>query len=99
MECTLCNKQYVGKAEIYFYTRWNNHRKDVKDPNAILVSKHFQAAGHNFNKLAKFIIKDKLVRFNSTEDVLRERLIQREQFWIKELKTLVSLGMNQGLSE
>ena len=69
MECTLRNKQYVGKRGIYFSTKLNNHRKDAKDANTILVTKYFQAVGHNFNKHAKFIIKDKLVSVNSTKDV------------------------------
>ena len=37
MECTLCNKQDVGKAETAFNIRLNNHRKDIKDTNAILA--------------------------------------------------------------
>ena len=28
MECKLCNKQYIGKAETAFNIRLNNHRKD-----------------------------------------------------------------------
>ena len=41
MERTLCNKQYVGKAETTFNIRLNNHRKDTKDPHAILACRHF----------------------------------------------------------
>ena len=54
MECTLCNKQYAGKAEIAFNIRPNNHRKGTKNPNAILAGRHFQQEGHNFNSHAKF---------------------------------------------
>ena len=42
MECTLCNKQYFGKAETVFNVRLNNHKKDIKNPNAILACRHFQ---------------------------------------------------------
>ena len=42
MECTLCNKQYVGKAKTAFDIRLNNHKKDIKNPNAILAYRHFQ---------------------------------------------------------
>ena len=59
MECILCKMEYVGKAEIAFNLRLNNHRKDTKNPNSILAWKHFQEKGHNFNKHAKFIIIDK----------------------------------------
>ena len=74
MECTLCNKQYVGKAEIAFNIRLNNHRKDTKNPNTILACRHFQQQGHNFNSHAKFIIIDKLGNTASYKDILRERL-------------------------
>ena len=99
MECTLCNKQYVGKAETPFNIRSNNLRKDTKNANAILACRHFQEQGHNFNSHAKFIIVDKLVNTSSSKDILRERLIQRENFWIQKLKTLVPNGLNQGLSK
>ena len=42
MDCTLCNKKYVGKAETAFNIRLNNHKKDNKDPNAILACRHFR---------------------------------------------------------
>ena len=43
LECELCKIQYVGKAETAFNIRLNNHRKDVKDPKAIPVDKHFSS--------------------------------------------------------
>ena len=95
MECTLCNKQYVGKAEKTFNIRLNNHRKDVKDQKVMLACTHFQAVGHNFDKYAKIIIIDKVVNANSAKDILCERLIQRANFWIQILKTVVPLGLNQ----
>ena len=35
MECTLCKKPSVRKSETSFNIRLNNHRKDVKKPDAI----------------------------------------------------------------
>ena len=99
MECTVCNKQYAGKAETAFNIRLNNHRKDTEDPSPILACRHFQQQGHNFNCHAKFIIIDKLVNTSSSKDILRERLIQRENFWIQKLKTLVPYGLNQELNK
>ena len=78
MECTLCNKYYVRKAETMFNGRLNNHRKDTKNPNAILACRHFQQQGHNFNSHALFIFIYKLVNNSSSKDILRERLIQGE---------------------
>ena len=99
MECTPCNKQYVGKAETSFNIRLSKRRKDTKDPNAIVACRHFQKQGHNFNSHSKFIIIDKLANTFSSKDILRERLIQREDFWIQKIKTLVPYGLNQELSK
>ena len=99
MECTLCNKKCVGKAETAFNIRLNNHRKDTKNSNAILACRHFKQQGHKFNSHVKFIIIDKLVNTSSSKDILRERLIQRESFLIQKLKTLVPYGLSQELSK
>ena len=99
MECKLCNKQYVGKAETAFNIRFNNHRKDTKNPNAIPAGRHFQQKSHTFNSHTKSIIIDKLVNTSSPKDILPERLIQRENFWIQKVKTLVPFGLNQELSK
>ena len=99
MECALCNKQYVGKAKTAFNIRLNNHKKDIKNPNAILAYRHFQQQGHIFNSDAKFTIIDKLVNTSSSKEILHERSIQRENFWIQKLKTLVPYGLNQELNK
>ena len=72
LECILCKIQHVGKAETAFNVRLNNHRKDTKKPNSILVCKHFQKQGHKFNKHAKFIIIDKLVNLNGSKEALQQ---------------------------
>ena len=41
LECNICKIQYVGKSETPFNIRLNNHRKDVKHPDAIPACKHF----------------------------------------------------------
>ena len=51
MKCTLCNKQYVGKAETAFNIRLNKHRKDTKDPNAILARKILDTEIKNLSSL------------------------------------------------
>ena len=99
MECTLCIKQYVRKAETAFNIRLNNHRKNAKHQNGILACRYFQQKSHNFNSHAKFIITSKLANTSSSKDILRERIIQRENFWIQKLKTSVSYGLNRELSK
>ena len=56
------DKCHIVKLEVTaFNIRLNNHRKDTKDPKAILACRHFQQQGQNFNIHVKFIITDKLV--------------------------------------
>ena len=98
MKCIVCNLEYVDKDETAFYIRLNNHRKDVKDPKAILADKHFQKNSHRFNKHARFTITDKLTNTNLEKEVLSERIIQRENFWIQKLETLYPEGLNQELN-
>ena len=98
MKCIICNLEYVDKNETPFYIRLSNHRKDVKDRKAILADKHFQNNGHRFNEHSRFTITDKLTNTNLEKEVLSERIIQRENFWIQKLETLYPKGLNKELN-
>ena len=54
---------------------------------------------HGFDNYGKFIVIEQLrnIRATSTE-TLKERLKQRENFWIMKLETLASYGLNQELN-
>ena len=56
MECILCNKQYVEKAETSFNIVVNDHRKNVKKVDAIMACEHFQQERHNLNKNLSLLI-------------------------------------------
>ena len=60
LECKLHKVQYVGKSETAFNIRLNNHRKDVKNPNSIPASKHFDSQEHIYERDAKFILLEQL---------------------------------------
>ena len=47
--------------------RLNNHRKDVKDPNALPADKHFTLPRHNFSNNVK-------VSYSSPENFWRKKL-------------------------
>ena len=95
----ICNIQYVGKSETTFTICLNNHRKDVKDPNALRADKHFTLPGHDCNKNAKFTLIEKLTNTNKVAtETLKERLKNRESFWIIKLRTLTPNGLNQELN-
>ena len=42
MECTLCEKQYIGKAVTSFKIILNKYRKDVEKPDGILACRRVQ---------------------------------------------------------
>ena len=83
LQCIICNLQYARKNETSFNIRLKNYRKDVKDPKAILADKHFQKNGHRFNRYTRFTIIDESRNTKLDKEILRECLIQRENFWIQ----------------
>ena len=86
MDCKLRNMQDVGKTKIVFKIGLNNHRKCIKKSSAILTCRHFQQQSYVFNEYAKFFT---IVNTSSPKDDLCQQLVQRENFWIEKLKTLV----------
>ena len=70
MECIICNLQYASKNETPFKISLNNHRKDVKDPKAIVADKHFlKKNGHRFKKHARFMRMDRLANTNLDKEI------------------------------
>ena len=66
--------------------RLNNHRKDIKKPNAIEAFQIFNKNEHGLSKHGKFIIIEQLRNINTTTiKVLKLRLRERGNFWIKKL--------------
>ena len=98
LECTKCKIQYVGKSETEFNIRLNNHRKDEWKPDAIPASRHFSSKNHNFNTHAKFILIEQIRHIEIDTEKIKERLKQRENFWILTLETLTPKGLNQELN-
>ena len=87
LEYLLCKIQYVRKSEIPFYVRLNNHRKDIKSPRSMEAYKHFDNWDHVFHKHGKFILIKQLNNTkNTSTEVLKQRLKDRENYWIKRLK-------------
>ena len=91
LECTKFKIQYVEKAETEFNIRLNNHRKDVWSPDAIPPSCHFSGKNHNFNTQVKFILIEQIRHIDIDNEKNKERLKQRENFWILTLETLTPI--------
>ena len=99
LECIKCNIQYVGKSEWPMNIRLNKHRNDVFREDAIIVCQHFKQISHSFNEHAKITIIEQLKHQNKILTQLRSILEEREDFWIKKLKTLHPYGFNQELNK
>ena len=82
MECTLCKKQYVAKSEVSFNIRLNNYVKTLKNLIPDQRADTSMNKNHVFSKRAKFIVIDKLENTTRSVDILRQRLIDRENFQI-----------------
>ena len=94
-----CKSEYVIYLMNFIRFRLNNHRNDTKIPTVILACSYFQQQGHNFHRYAKFVITDKLVNDSSFKEILHERLIPRENFWIQKLKNLVPYRLKHELNK
>ena len=67
-------------SAVYRETDRQTDRQTDRDnkPKAILADQHFQKNVHRFNKHARFTIIYRLTNTNLDKEILRERLIQRE---------------------
>ena len=98
MECSICNKQYVGKTQTTLERRINGHRSDVKCKNEpIAADKHFRLAGHEFDRDAKFTIIEQAINKRDKSE-MATFLMSIEDTWILRLKTLATQGLNDQLN-
>jgi len=90
--CKKCSMQYVGKTTTSLYTRFANHKTDIKHFNTprgkkLPMGKHFNMPGHSFDDISIMGIESIKKK---EECVIRKR----ESFWIKRLRTLSPSGIN-----
>ena len=62
------------------------------------ASHHFSGKNHNFNTHVKFILIEQIRHIDIDKEKNKERLKQRENFWILTLETLTPKGLNQELN-
>ena len=99
LECTYCNKKYIGKSEWPFNLRLKKYRHRIKSTDfdkLLLVEQHFRQSHHTFLIHAKFTIIEKIER--APLENITSILESHEDRWIKRLKTLHSNGMNNKLN-
>ena len=93
LECTLCSKQYVGKAETQFFYRLNNYRREVTLSDPSPSAKHFKLQDHSFEQHARYTLIERIERPDNLQNK-RVYMEKREDFWITTLKTLHPYGIN-----
>ena len=86
MECTKCRLQYIGKSEIKLNICPNNHLKDSTKAITLLACQHVSSSSRNFNEDAKFVTIQQLIKIGCDKEELRQRLENREDFWIRTLQ-------------
>ena len=82
---------FIAQIIVDYISSFYNSRHNI-------FHEHFKTPGHSFEDDAEFIIIEKLENFEETTEKLKEKLKQRENFWIKELKTLKPHGLNMELN-
>ena len=94
LQNTLCRK--FRKS---FSHKMEQPQQGYKNPHAIEACKHFNNWNHVFHEHGKFILIGHLDHIkNTSAEVLKQRLKDRENYWKKRLKTLTLLGLYQELN-
>ena len=91
MDCSKCQKQYVGKVQKAFNLRLKNHCKDVRRTDAIRADRHFNCPNHDFDRDVKFTVIEELKNTDTFDkEKVKYILEKREDFWmIKRIYNLI----------
>ncbi|XP_078600510.1 uncharacterized protein LOC144875445 [Branchiostoma floridae x Branchiostoma japonicum] len=93
IQCKKCGLQYVGETKQTLANRLNGHRSSINTKKDTPVSAHFNLTDHNTADLEVLGIEK--LRYTGHEDTTRQRRLQRESYWIHQLRTLHPEGLNQ----
>ncbi len=91
-----CLQLYVGKLHVHYTQEWLNTLVPLEDRMIHLqFSHHFKSANHSLSDM-KFLGIERILPHRRGGD-RDKKLLQREAFWIFELKSLFPEGMNEEL--
>ena len=74
----------------------NNHRANIKSLKPQFLYKHFTSDGHRLEDMFVQPIESIVVAPNEQTSTYSKRL-EREEFWIRELKTAYPYGLNDNI--
>ena len=94
--CQRCGLQYVGETSQALRKRMNNHRANIKSLKPQFLYKHFTSDGHRLEDMFVQPIESIVVAPNEQASAYSKRL-EREEFWIRELKTVYPYGLNDNI--
>ena len=89
--------QYIGKSEIAFNLRLNNHRNHIKKGiSSCDLPEHFlhNKRTHNFDNNVIITIIEQIRKDNISNEQ-KDLLRHREIFWQKKLNSMQSNGLNK----
>ena len=95
IHCDSCGARYVGETGRTLRERFNGHRADVRLEKQTNVAVHFDGCLCNFEKHCKLYPLEEVSDTLSQEENKKLRL-ERENFWIRKLKTYPPYGLNTG---
>ena len=92
LTCNECKKQYTGQTTDNFRKRWNNYKSKSRSfdrgekPMPEKLYRHFLSEGH-----AGFLHNISVTLIDKTDS---SNLTERENYWMRTLKTLEPYGVN-----
>ena len=96
--CAKCGIQYVGKTSQTLRCRVNNHRNRLKQVCDLYLYNHFNSDGHTIADLQIMPIEE--VSLKASDNVtLASKLLNREEYWIKEIGCLYPYGLNDNIRQ
>lgn len=100
IKCSNCKAMYVGETSRKLHERFTEHRSNINTKKSGPVAKHFNEICPNMDFLTitplehvQRKILDTFMGLLDRVDILA--LLQREQYWIKKLKTIAPFGLNK----
>ena len=90
IQCTICNKQYVGQTRNKILTRLNQHYSTIRTQQETPVSRHFNC--HQCKE--PYPVRIFILSLIKNSDNASENRNKWERFWMARLNTYVPYGMN-----